>query len=244
VTASRLLDTRISNGLTGPFTSGIVRTFQLAGRGSVPSNAAAVTGNLTVVGQTRAGYVSIGPSMTSSPTTSTINVAAGVTLANNVTLQIGSSGNVSAVFVGGGSSAWTHLVLDVTGYYLAGSSGASWFPVNASRLVDTRTNTGISDRLADATVESTDVEGVVVPDGAVAVVGNLTLTDPTGSGYSTVASSISGAPATSNINVRTGDTLANGVTFRLADDGSAKVVFEGPSGSSTHAIIDIVGYFR
>ena len=111
-------------------------------------------------------------------------------------------------------------------------------------VVDTRIDRGIDGRLADGVVESVDVEGAAVPDGTVAVVGNLTLTAPTSGGYSTVASFLTGNPTTSSINVRTGDTLANGVTFRLAGDGSAKVVFQGTSGSSTHAIIDIVGYFR
>ena len=44
----RLLDTRSGNGLTGTFKANTVRTWQVAGRGGVPADALAVTGNLTM----------------------------------------------------------------------------------------------------------------------------------------------------------------------------------------------------
>ena len=75
LTPTRLLDTRFANGLNGKFTNGIVRTVTIAGRGGVPADAVAVTGNLTVTGQSSGGYVSLGPTMTSNPTTSTITFA-------------------------------------------------------------------------------------------------------------------------------------------------------------------------
>ncbi|MFI5042150.1 MAG: fibronectin type III domain-containing protein, partial [Acidimicrobiales bacterium] len=58
---TRLLDTRIGNGLSGTFKSHLARTFQVTGRGGVPATAVAVTGNLTVTGQATAGYLFIGP---------------------------------------------------------------------------------------------------------------------------------------------------------------------------------------
>ena len=45
---ARLVDTRIGIGLSGALVSGVPRTFQVTGRGGVPANAVAVTGNLTV----------------------------------------------------------------------------------------------------------------------------------------------------------------------------------------------------
>ena len=52
LTPARLLDSRVGNGLSGPFSAGVPRTFQVTGRGGVPANAVAVTGNLTVTNQT------------------------------------------------------------------------------------------------------------------------------------------------------------------------------------------------
>src|SRR5450759_734817 len=70
---TRLLDTRIANGLSGPFSSGIARTFQVTRRGGVLANATAVTGNLTVTRQTSGGYVALTPNPTDTPPTSTLN---------------------------------------------------------------------------------------------------------------------------------------------------------------------------
>ena len=97
---------------------------------------------MTVTGANGSGYLSIGPSMTSSPSTSTLNFEAGQTLANNVTLRIGSGGRVSTVIVGA-AGLRADVLLDVTGYYLNGSGGAHWYPVARSRrLVDTRIGQG------------------------------------------------------------------------------------------------------
>ncbi len=51
---ARILDTRSGTGLVGKFVSTVPRSFAVAGAGGVPSNAVAVTGNLTVTGQTPA----------------------------------------------------------------------------------------------------------------------------------------------------------------------------------------------
>ena len=58
----RLLDTRSANpsGVTR-LTSGKPMRFTVAGRGGVPDDAIAVTGNLTVTGSTASGYVTLGP---------------------------------------------------------------------------------------------------------------------------------------------------------------------------------------
>ena len=73
----RVLDTRFANGLSGPFVSGTPRTFVVAGANGIPSDAVAITGNLTVTGQTGAGYVSLTPTPTSNPLSSTLNFPLG-----------------------------------------------------------------------------------------------------------------------------------------------------------------------
>jgi hypothetical protein len=113
---ARLLDTRSGNGLSGVYKSGTVRPFATAGRGTIPVDATAVTGNLTITRQSSAGYVSLGPTMTSKPSTSTLNAPRGDNRANGVTVKLSGTGKLAAVWKGSsGSSA--HLVFDVTGYY-------------------------------------------------------------------------------------------------------------------------------
>ena len=87
--------------------------------GSRP-DAVAVTGNLTVTGQTAAGYVYLGPEPVSDPTTSTLNFPVGDNRANGVTVALragGTPGSLSVTYVASPASATTHVLFDVTGYF-------------------------------------------------------------------------------------------------------------------------------
>ena len=68
LTPTRLLDTRYGTGLSGAFNSHVARYFQVTGGTSgVPANATAVTGNLTVTGQTAAGFLYLGSGCSQRP---------------------------------------------------------------------------------------------------------------------------------------------------------------------------------
>ena len=112
---ARVLDSRFGNGLSGKFSAGVPRTFQVGGRGGVPANATAVTGNLTVTNQTVAEAAFLGPSPTPAPSSSTLNFPVGDNRANGVTLALGSGGTLSATYLA--SSGSTDFVFDVTGYF-------------------------------------------------------------------------------------------------------------------------------
>jgi subtilisin len=237
---ARVLDTRTGAGLSGAFTTGTVRTFTVAGRGGVPAGALAVTANLTVTGQTSSGYVSVGPTMTSSPSISTINFPVGDNRANGLTVPLSGTGQLSAVFRGASGST-THLILDVTGYFVAGSAGAVYVPLHPERLLDTRG----SSPFASSQPRSFSVRGLGgVPADALAVAGNVTITGQTSGGYVSIGPVMTASPTTSTVNFPTGDTRANNLVVRLAPDGSLGGVFKGLSGSTTHVIFDVWGYFR
>jgi hypothetical protein len=70
-----------------------------------------------VTGQTRAGYVFVGPIKTNTPTSSTLNFPLGDNRANGVSVDLGPSGTLSATYVATAGQT-TQLVFDVTGYYL------------------------------------------------------------------------------------------------------------------------------
>ncbi|MEX0889591.1 MAG: hypothetical protein WD062_07230, partial [Chloroflexota bacterium] len=112
---ARLLDSRFGTGLSGPFNAGVPRTFQVSGRGGVPANATAVTGTLTATNQTQPGFVFLGPDPTTNPTSSTLNFPLGDTRGNGVTVALSPTGTLSATF---GYSGSTHLIFDVTGYFV------------------------------------------------------------------------------------------------------------------------------
>ncbi len=118
LTPARVLDTRSGNGLAGPFSSHAARTFQVTGRGGVPGNATAVTGNLTVTGQTSNGYLFLGPVATNDPTSSTLNFPLGDDRANGVTVALGGGGTLSVTFVAPNPGPAAHVIFDVTGYFV------------------------------------------------------------------------------------------------------------------------------
>jgi hypothetical protein len=114
------MDTRpgvLASGLTGLFATSGPRRLDAAGRAGVPLGAAAVTGNLTVVGQTAPGFVSITKASVPSPTTSTINFPLGDTRANGVTVPLAANGAMWLVYKTSAAGKKTHVILDVTGYF-------------------------------------------------------------------------------------------------------------------------------
>ena len=109
----RVFDTRSG----APLTSGVVRTFAVAGTCGIPADAEAVAANLTVITPSASGNVAVWPASSPAPGTSNINFAAGVTRANNATLALSSAGAIDVRASLAGSGQQTHLVLDVSGYY-------------------------------------------------------------------------------------------------------------------------------
>jgi hypothetical protein len=270
ISPRRVLDSRPTGsghtniGLSSKFTAGVVRTFTVAGAkyvggGSalaVPATAVAVTGNLTVVGETAAGVIDLGPTVTATGSTTTINFVMGDTRANNVTVGLGSGGTLEAVYRSSTAGATTDLIFDVTGYFLAGTSGATYHSLAPGRVLDTRatgsgvTHIGPLTKLPNRTVKTFPVAGVkalgwtgaLVPSTATAVTGNLTVTGATSAGFVSVGPIMTSSPSTSTLNVAAGSTVANGVTVALSG-GKLQVVWCGTTGSSANVIFDVTGFF-
>jgi PKD repeat protein len=239
---SRLLDTRVGNGLSTPFYPFSPQTFQISGRGDVPTNAVAVTGNLTVTEQNAVGYVYLGPDATTSPSSSTINFPVGDNRANAVTVALSPTGTLSATF--GASSGQTQLVFDVTGYFVSGMSGARFVPLTPSRLLDTRFGNGLAGAFSTWTPRSFQVSGRGgVAATALAVTGNMTVTEQTALGYASVGPVEEASPTTSTLNFPLYDNRANGVTVPLGPAGTLSATF-GAMGGSTQLIFDVTGYFK
>ena len=118
----RVLDSRPGTGHIGAalFHSRVKQNFAVATVASgVPTNAVAVTGNVTVVGQKRGGYVTVAPALTSGvqPPTSTINFPLGDTRANGMTVPLGPGGTLDAMYWTTSTADTIDLIFDVTGYF-------------------------------------------------------------------------------------------------------------------------------
>ena len=241
ITPTRALDTRSgTGGLSGPFTNHAARTFTVAG---IPSGATAVTGNLTVTGQTSSGYLYIGPTATNSPTSSTLNFPVGDDRANAVTVQLGAGGTLSITFVASSNGPTAQAIFDVTGYFTADMTGAVYVPLSPSRVLDTRNGTGgLSGPFTNHAARTFTVSGV--PSNATAVTGNLTVTGQTSSGYLFIGPLATDNPGSSTLNFPVGDDRANAVAVQLGAGGTLSITFVAPSsGPSAQAIFDLTGYF-
>ena len=129
ITPTRVYDSRAAAPSPGLLAAGNNRLVSVAdGRDNngtinaaniVAGGATAVAANITITGTTGGfGYLSINPGGNTVEGASTINwSAAGLTIANGVTLTLNASRQLT-VICGGGAGASTHFIVDIAGYYL------------------------------------------------------------------------------------------------------------------------------
>ncbi|MFF4099119.1 PKD domain-containing protein [Streptomyces sp. NPDC001903] len=181
VKPSRLVDTRQGLGtaaagqVAGQATFGV----QIAGQGGLPAKGVtAVALNVTVTGPKDAGHLTVFPSDQQAPSTSSVNFAAGQTVANSVIVPVGPDGRIN---VRNGAWSPADVIVDVTGYYSADGK-AAYLPMEPQRMYDSRTSRLPLDG------QSYHHESVWTSGRALeALVLNTTVTNPRGSGHLSVA---------------------------------------------------------
>jgi hypothetical protein len=240
---ARLLDTRSGNGLSGKLLANTPATFQVAGRGGVLSNAIAVTGNVTVVNSSFSWAVYVGPKARASPTTSSINFDKGQIKSNGLTVVLGTGGTLSATFMSTPGNT-TNLVFDVTGYFTADRSGASFVPIAPARLLDTRIGNGFRGKLKTNTPGTFQINGRGgVPSNATGVTGDVTVVNATSGWAVFVGPNAKSSPTTSTLNFTAGDVKSNGLTVALGTGGTLSATFLSAPGNTTDLVFDVTGYF-
>jgi hypothetical protein len=116
----RLVDTRRPTGTWGgPVLAGdgATRAFPVAGQCGVPSDAVAVSANVTVLGATRAGDLRIYPSGILPPSASAINFRAALARANNVLIAVNGAPAGSLTVRCDVASGTAQMLFDVNGYF-------------------------------------------------------------------------------------------------------------------------------
>ncbi|HEX4701781.1 MAG TPA: hypothetical protein VH352_06595, partial [Pseudonocardiaceae bacterium] len=239
----RAMDTRNGTGVpAGAVPSGGVVSLPVGGKtiGSVtiPSGITAVAMNVTVVGPSAGGYVTVYPNQTSGggpvtrPGVSNLNFTANQTIANLVIVPVGADGKVD-FFNGGGA---TQLIADVAGYFSAGTSGAKYHALGPDRIVDTRIELGSA---STAPLGANAVFGLPIPSSATAILANLTVASTQQGGYLTAYPAGSTRPTVSNLNFAPGQAVPN---LAIVPSNSGVNFFNG-SGGSLRLIADLGGYF-
>ncbi len=242
----RALDTRHAIGLSGPFQASLPLSLQVAGVNGVPMNASAITANLTVTGQTKAGFLALTTTSIPSPLSSNLNFPVGDTRANGVAAQLDGSGALWIVYKAA-AGATANVILDITGYFLPNASGLVFYPLNPSRIMDTRTtvDSGLSGVFHANVSRTLAVNGHWgVPPDAGAVTGNLTVVGQTAAGFVAVTPDPTALPGTSTLNFPVADIRANGIFSPVNGTGHASLVYAAASGRTTNLVLDLTGYFR
>lgn len=237
---NRILDTRAHIGVptTTPVQAYGTLPVQIAGAGGVPvTGASAVVLNVTVTAPTASGHLTAYPDGTPQPTSSNLNWVKGETRPNQVVVPIGADGKIDLYNFGSTS----HFVADVSGYYSADATGASFHSAGPSRLLDTRYGIGAPKvaPLTSAADLALNLNDGNVLANATAVVLNVTVTNGTNTSVLTVWPDGRARPSASSLNWTKNATVANLVTVPVID---GKVDFHVNYGS-TAVIADVFGYF-
>jgi glucose/arabinose dehydrogenase len=108
----RLVDTRNA----GPaLAAGSTRGFMAWNVCGIPTTAAVIAVNVTVIGPSSGGHLRIWPAGAGAPATSAISFAAGQTRVNNVLIPLGAAGSFSVL--AGFPTGSAHLLVDVMGWF-------------------------------------------------------------------------------------------------------------------------------
>jgi hypothetical protein len=164
-------------------------------------------------------------------------------------------GAAVAVTLGAGGLATT----------FADSAPSSLVAISPVRVLDTRLEamgpalTSATPRLLDVTgtIPTVGADGTtitpatVVPDGATAIVANVTIVGPTTPGFVAIRpGTATGDPTTSSLNATAaGVVVPNSVTVELPTTGTTtgqiQLWFQGTDpAATTHLLVDIVGYYQ
>jgi hypothetical protein len=245
VTPARLLDTRPGQSTTdgvsagrGKLPAGGTEFLQVAGRGGVPADAAAVIVNVTGIQAESRGFLTVHPCLPEAPNASSLNLVQGVNRGNELIAEVDANGDICLF-----SSTSVHLTVDVTGYVPAGTALNS---VTPARLLDTRSTGETIDGSAQAggkrqggsetTLQISGRGGV--PVGARAAIVNVTAIGPEATGFITVHPCLTPRPTTAALNYVPGVNGANEIVASLNDDGEICLFTK----STTHLAVDVVGY--
>ena len=242
LTPTRLLDTRSHIGSSTTLKPQQTLSFNATVGIDAPVNAVALT--ITAVSPTGVGWLTVSPTGGTRPLASTVNFLPGRTTPNSTIVKTGTGGSVD---VFNGSTGTVDVLADLTGYWTGGTVdpavAGSMNTLTPTRIVDTRNGAGTP--LAKKSTLKVPVEGHAgVPSANVSAVAvNLTVTNPTRSGWLTADSQTPPADAqTSSLNFLPKQSRAALAVVPVNLDGTISI-YNGSDGTAA-VVMDVLGYFN
>ena len=270
---ARIFDSR--TGVNGPAgvkstsAQGLTFDVDILGQGGVPAEVGgvntqvlAVVANVTVVGSTLDGFLSMYPTGAAPGQSSLVNFAPREAVPNLTIIGIGTGGQSTISLVTPQGAGTAHVLIDVFGwistsqYADTADSGARFRPIPPSRLLDTRSTPvpagwpggkpiGTMEQLtlpirgANGVIpNSADVTGVMVN---ITAANNAPGSQPTFLSVTPSATPPGAEPATSVTNVAAGQVKANMAIVPVGADGSVHIF---NSLGATNVIVDVLGYLE
>lgn len=212
-----------------------------------PVDAVASLANLTVVGPAGSGYVTADACATLTPgpqTRSNLNFAGGDTVANLAVVP-SATDDLGVQFCTYSPTALQQIV-DVQGYFTPAADGGLGFTaLTPTRLVDTRqcwTDPVTDVERCNLRNDGGTIMRVEAPEGAAAVMVNLTAVQAQAKGYVTAGRCSDLAPGpqnSSNVNAVVGSAVANTAVVEVDSDGTFCLY----SSTTMHLVVDLIGTF-
>jgi hypothetical protein len=192
-----------------------------------PPGATAVAVNLTVVNADTPGFLRATP-CGSTVDVSSVNYQAVEAVAGSAYVTTSAQGTICVE-----TSTPADVIVDLTGQF--GDGGLSYVPVAPTRMLDTRNAVGGWSPI-HGPGQTLDIR--VAPPEARAVIGTLTIVNPTRAGF-LVAHACGPLPPTASVNAAGGLALANSLTTGVSSDGRL-CVYADPM---THSLFDATGWW-
>ncbi len=212
---------------------------------AIPANATTLTGHATMVQPSGNGYLTMFPGDALQPTVASSNFLASEVLNNAFTVGLGAADGTLKIFV----TATSHVVIDVTGYYAPPMTGGLYFhPLpKPIRLLETRTGftgcqtTGTPLQTGSTRLQSgvLTCDGVTIPTGAQALIGNATTTNTISNGYLTLYPADATQPFIASSNYVAGVNRNAPFTVGLSSNGQFNIF----TAATTDLVIDVMGYY-
>jgi hypothetical protein len=236
-----VLDTRTSGGGNAPVGQAGSRAFQVAGVGGIPTTGvSAVLVDLTAISPSGTTYLTLWPDGgPSAAVRSMVNARPGQILSNTAVVPVGAGGRV-VVYNNVGN---THVLVEVQGYFTtsSGGSGGGFFPVDHTRLVDTRSGLGTNAAaIPSGGTRTVTLTGGIIPAGAAAAFLDVIVTNATVGGWLGAYPAGGSHGNHSAMDFYSGIT-EHGISVRLSANGQA--TFSNQSGGPIHLILTAEGYF-